>query len=71
MVKESIQIKVSAEELRRLARIIENAMSITSDGQAGRQRMGPLVTVEDRCRRGDTRMRPLLPFYHRAFREEG
>jgi hypothetical protein len=49
MDKESIQISMSAEELRQFAQIIQTIQMAMSGGQVGCQPLNRCVTVDDRC----------------------
>jgi hypothetical protein len=49
MDNESVQISMSAEELRQFTQLIQAIQSALSGGQTGCQPMGRLVTIDDRC----------------------
>ncbi len=49
MDNESIQITMSAEELRQFSQLIHTIQGALSGGQMGCQPMGRFVTVDERC----------------------
>src|SRR5437899_3501098 len=49
MDDESIQINLSAEELRQFEQLIQAIQSALADGQTGCQPVGPFVTADERC----------------------
>jgi len=49
MENDSVQISVSVEEARGIAQLAQKIQGAQSGGQAGRQPVSRLVTVEDRC----------------------